>query len=138
MIKLEITADSAADFKKTFEGLAAIITSAPAASAAPAEASKPAAEKPKAEVKPKAEEKAKPAAEKPKDKPKDEPKSEDAPKKVSLDDDLSPLITKLATAGHRDQLVDILGEYGVQRASQVPEEHWADLLEKLQEAVDSI
>jgi hypothetical protein len=134
MIKLEITADSAADFKKTFEGLAAIITSAPAASAAPAEASKPAAEKPKAEVKPKAEEKAKPAAEKPKDKP----KSEDEPKKVSLDDDLSPLITKLATAGHRDQLVDILGEYGVQRASQVPEEHWADLLEKLQEAVDSI
>jgi hypothetical protein len=128
MIKLEITADSAADFKKTFEGLAAIITSAPA------EASKPAAEKPKAEVKPKAEEKAKPAAEKPKDKP----KSEDEPKKVSLDDDLSPLITKLATAGHRDQLVDILGEYGVQRASQVPEEHWADLLEKLQEAVDSI
>lgn len=57
--------------------------------------------------------------------------SEPAAAALDFDKDVGPVVVEAVTTHGREAVVAILGEFGAERASEVPEAQWAELVEKL-------
>ena len=57
--------------------------------------------------------------------------SEPAAPVLDFDKDVGPVVVEAVTTHGREAVVAILGEFGAERASEVPEAQWAELVEAL-------
>lgn len=54
---------------------------------------------------------------------------------LDFDKDVAPLVIKLVGAKGKPFVTELLGEFGVERASQVDEARWPELIERLNDAL---
>ncbi len=127
--KIEVTADSLSELAGKVLALAAQFQAVP--TIIHHSGVKPKADKPVKAVKA-------PAAEEPKiEEPKiEEPKIEE-PKAPTYDfnTDISPLVLRVAAEKGRPAIAELLSQFGVERASNVPAEQFGELLNALKDAL---
>lgn len=155
MIEFKITADSAAEFVADLLATASRLTNS-ASAAAPAVAAPATAEAPKEQPKPrrapapkveepKAEE---PKAEEPKveepkvEEPKvEEPKASPAPKAdgkpLDFDKDVAPLVLGYVKSHGKPWVIEVLEQFGVTRASELPAERLGELVAALNDKAEA-
>lgn len=122
MIRLEITADTPADLKAQ---LAALLGGT-APVAVTAEAAAPAAEKPKTTRKaaePKAEVEQAPTEE-----------QADTTDKLDFNTDVAPVVVATVEKFGKPVVVEVFAQFGVAKASEVPEAQWGELITALNDA----
>lgn len=121
MIKIEVTGGSISELSDKLLALGASLQSARTSEVEDTPAPEPKAEEPKA-PKPKAEE---PKAE--------EPKAEE-PAGLDFDTEVAPIVLSTVKSKGKPVVQEILSQFGVERASQLDEDRWPELLAALGDA----
>jgi len=128
MITLTVTADNAADLRTQLAAiLGGSVSALPAAEAAPAaEAPKPTTRKApaKAEEKPVEQVQETPAVE----------QAKGSPDKLDFNTDVAPLVVSTVETYGKPVVVEVLTQFGVAKASEVPEAQWGELIAALTDA----
>jgi hypothetical protein len=55
--------------------------------------------------------------------------------RLDFDKDITPLVLRVVAEKSRDAVIEILGQFGAARASEVPEAQWPELLNALTDAL---
>ncbi len=61
--------------------------------------------------------------------------SEPSPSSLDFDKDITPLVLRVVAEKSRETVIEILGQFGAARASEVPEAQWPELLNALTDAL---
>lgn len=67
--------------------------------------------------------------------PAPEPEPQPAPSTLDFDKDITPLVLRVVAEKSREAVIEILGQFGAARASEVPEAQWPELLNALTDAL---
>lgn len=68
----------------------------------------------------------------------DAPADADPPAKLDWDKDVAPKVTGFVKSNGREFVAGVLEQFGVDRASQLPEERWGELLDALADAAEQV